>query len=57
MEGMLFRNMGKEDGEVAGGHCNRSSFILMLVCLKRISRPKHTRLEFDLKKQKVPNVL
>ena len=54
---MLFRNMGKEDGEVAGGHCNRSSFILMLVCLKRISRPKHTRLKFDLEKLKDPNVL
>ena len=28
-----------------------------LLCLKRISKPKHTRLKFDLEKLKDPNVL
>ena len=27
------------------------------VCLKRTSKPKHTRLKFDLEKLKYPNVL
>ena len=27
------------------------------LCLKRISKPKHTRLNFDLEKLKAPNVL
>ena len=37
MERMLFRNMGKEEGEAAGRRCDSSSFISMLVCLLFLS--------------------
>ena len=30
---LFFRNMGKEEGEAAGRHCDNSSFKSMLVCL------------------------
>ena len=30
---LFFRNVGKEEGEAAGRHCDNSSFISMLVCL------------------------
>ena len=36
---------------------SRSSDYDLMIHLKRISKPKHTRIKFDLEKLKDPNVL
>ena len=44
----------------SGADAGRDHDLLMMIfrlCLKEISKPKHTRLKFDLEKMKDPNVL